>query len=499
MSQSLILCLVGTGFVSGRCIYLKKTKFASVEILNKKFFIPAVMNFIDGLALQHTSMDYSRYNRLRFVVSELLKRRVLGAYPGTDGKITVDVYVADTYIEISIQDKGVPMWMEISPVGDFVNVTDEKNLYNYMIEFMTDGFGLEKLGKDGQRIYVRMNLLNKIGFKEPEPYQSIEVLDTNISIKEVKTHEDAIEAIRCIYSEYKYSYSYERFYYIESFMRAIKEKEIMSFLAVNEHGQTAGHFALVFSPDLKNMPEISAVVTRKEFRGLGLFAKFMDYAIKFGEKNSFRALMGQPVAFHTLSQKAFIKSGFTATAVLLSYIGSDIESEYNKNKERLDLFASVKILDESAGCVVYIPKEIKEFTQKVFEKMNYNYTVAENASIGDATEINIETYSTLKTTKILVKSAAEDLEEILKDAIKDSIRGKNEMIELAVSMNAPSSEYAYEVAKKCGFVFSGLLPGSETADYFIMQMMIGTDCNYDRLVVTGEYEDLKNEILLING
>lgn len=477
---------------------MKMGKIASIEIRNKKFYIGAVMNFLDGIVAKHTALDFSRYNNLRYVMGEVLKRRIERAYPGAEGIITIDFYLTESYFEISIKDKGEPIWMDFSFDGEVLDVRDKTAMRNYLLGFMTDGFGVEKLGKDGQRIFIRMNILHKIVFKEPEPYPETEVLDTNISIKAVETYEDAIEAIRCIYSEYGYSYSYERLYYIDSFMKAIENREIMSFLAVNEHGQTAGHFALAFSDTFKNMPEISTVVTRREFRGLGLFAKFMNHCMDMGKQYGFRALMGQPVAFHPLSQKAFLKSEFTATAVLLSYIGSDIESEYNKNNERLDLFASVKILDKTAHSVIYPPKELRPFVEKIFKKAEYSYEVKEGDAFDESTMISIETNSSLKTTKILLNGTADDFEQILRDAVKDSIRGKNEMIELMISMNVPGCEFAYEIAKKCGFNFSGLIPGSETADYIVMQMLIGTDCRYDQLVTVGEFEELKNDVISLN-
>ena len=170
----------------------------------------------------------------------------------------MEVYLTERYLEVSIKDKGVPSWMESNDVQDGSegvggsDYSSEQNMRNLLMDFMTDDFGMEKLGRDGQRIFVRMNILRKIVFQEPEPYPETKALDTNITIKEVKTPKDAIEAIRCIYSEYGYSYCYERLYYIDSFMEAIERGELRSFLAVNEHGQTAGHFALSFSDKFKN-------------------------------------------------------------------------------------------------------------------------------------------------------------------------------------------------------------------------------------------------------
>lgn len=472
-------------------------KIASIEIWNNPFYIDPVLGFLDRIAAKHPEMEFARYNAMRYVIGSILEQRIANAYPGGRGTLQVDLSLSSTYFEFSIKDKGEPAWTDFSYNKELI-ANNEQGRRNFVLDMMVDGVGMEKLGKDGQRIYIRQRITNAIHFKRPKPYQPIEVLDTNISIRPVITREDAIEAIRCIYSEYGYSYSYEKVYYVDSFINMIQNGELMSFLAVNEHGQTAGHFALSFTDTFKNMPEITMVVTRKEFRGLGLFARFMDYCIELGEKHSFRALMGQPVGFHPMSQKVFLKSGFTAVAVLLSYIGSDIESEYNKDNQRLDLFAGVRILDKNARTIVYPPAAIGSFVDKVFAKLGWEYELRQANELCESTQLSIENNASLKVTKVLVDGASEDLRQLLQDTVKDSIHRKNEMIELLISMNNPSCGHSYETAKKCGFVLSGLLPGSERGDYLVMQMLIGTDCHYDQLVTIGDFEELTKDIVVLN-
>lgn len=470
---------------------------ASIKIINKKFYLSAVLNFLDAVASNHSEIEFGRYNRLRYVVGEILENRIAKAYPDSEGMIEVEFNLLDQYFEVSIKDMGEPAWADFS-YGENPDLNDNIELRNYVLNQWMDGIGMEKLGKNGQRIYVRMKILHPLQFKAPEPYKEMEVLDTNISIRPVETEEDAIEAIRCIYSEYGYSYSYERLYYVESLLKLIKNGELLSLLAVNEHGQTAGHAALAFSDTFKNMPEISTVVVRKEFRGLGLFSKFIDYCMELGEKRGFRALMGQPVAFHPMSQKAFLKAGFTPTSVLLSYISSDIESEYNKDNRRLDLFASVKILDKTAHSRIYPPKSLRSFIEKTYDNMGWDYEVCETASWKDETEIQVETNSSMLITKVLLQEASDDLEEIVEGIVKNAIRNKSDMIEFFISLNDASCPYSYEVAKKCNFVFSGIIPGGETNDYILMQMLVGDDCHYDHLMTVGEFEDLRKDIIALN-
>lgn len=475
---------------------MQMRKIASIQIWNEKLYIGAVLNFLDSIVSNHSSMEFGRYNRMRYVVGEVLENRIEKAYPGKKGTIDVELFLSEEYFEVSIKDMGVPAWTDFS-YDENLDISDKQGLRNFILDQWMDEIGMEKMGKNGQRIYIRQRILNPIHFKKPEPYPEMEALDTNITIRPVVTEEDAIEAIRCIYSEYGYAYGYERLYYQDSFLRLIENGDIMSFLAVNDHGQTAGHFSLTFSDTYKNMPEMSTVVIRKKFRGLRLFSKFIEHSIEVGKKHRFRALMAQPVAYHVISQKAFLREEFTATSLLMAYLHSDMGGAYGGENERLDISACVKILDEEAFSKVYPPEELKSFITKQYDRLGWKYELCEAMGPAETTQISVEDNGTLKIKKITLMQSAEDFEQILNDTVRDTIRKKNEMIEMMIALNDPSCAYGYEIAKKYQFVFSGVIPGAENGDYLVMQRLIGEEIKYEQLVTTGEFEELKNDIIEI--
>jgi len=470
---------------------MESKKIATLEMWNNKCYVEAALYFMDVVIGR---LEIPHYQSFRFVVGEILSKRMDSAYPDNRGLMYVDIFLKETFFEVSIRDKGVPGWQDFSYDMEEIG-NNKKDFRNYLLSLCTDGVGMEKLGKDGQRIYIRLKTINPVKFKRPQPYKEMEVLDTNISIRPVETQEEIIEAIRCIYSEYGYSYSYEKLYYVESFKQALENGELMSFLAVNDHGQTAGHFALAFSEQFQDMPELSTIVIRREFRGLGLLNRFCEFSVEIAKKKNLRALMCQPVAFHPMTQKSILKSGFTATSLLLSYIGSGLESEYNRNNERLDVCAGVKIIDEKAFSKIYPPTELRGFIKKIYDRLGWQYELCDDRQLSDSTQISIENYEQLKLTKMILRETANDLEDILKKTIQDTIKNKNEMLELVICLNSPGAEYGYQSAKKCGFVMSGVIPGSANGDYLIMQMLVGDSFDYDKLVLDGEFEELREDIL----
>lgn len=473
-------------------MYIKK--IASLEIYNNNAYIQPTLNFIDGIVATSRDYDVTRYSQLRFIVTEMIRRRIERAYPGREGKIYVELFIRDSNLEVSVRDMGVPEWIDFSYQEDEIT-TNKFAFLKFLVDRFIDSAGVEKLGKEGQRYYVRQQIKNPLKFRAPKPYQPIEVLDTNITIRPVKTEKDAIEAIRCIYSEYGYSYAYEKLYYVDNFLRMVKSGQLMSFLAVNEHGQTAGHFALAFSDLFENMPELSTVVTRKEFRNLGLFAKFIDHSMDLARRSGFRAIMGQPVGFHPMSQKAFLRGGFTATSLLLSYVDGETQSEYNLNRERMDLFACVKMVDPNAQCSLYPPKQLWDFVDGIYTKAGYQHKLMADAAPAESTRISYEENGSLKMKRVLLQEAGADLKQLLKSVVGDSIRKKHEMIELFISLRSASCDHGYTTAKDCDFVLSGILPGAANDDYLVMQMLLKTERHYDQLVTVGEFETLTNEII----
>ena len=147
---------------------MEQKKIVSIEIWNDKSFIIPVLSFLDTFASQ-TGADIVRYNRLRFALCGILRSRIENCYPGGRGNLYVELFRNQTSFEISIRDKGVPGWQDFSYDLERV-ANDATAMRNYILDQCVDEIGIEKLGKEGQRIYVRQSIKNPMEFKKPDPY-----------------------------------------------------------------------------------------------------------------------------------------------------------------------------------------------------------------------------------------------------------------------------------------------------------------------------------------
>lgn len=472
---------------------MDKIKMVSLEITNSPMYVEPVLTFLNTVMVE-TGISLKRRENTRLIVSKVLESRMHRAFPDSEGIMYVEFFLDDTVLEISIRDKGIPGWYDFDYESE--NISEDRQAFvNFLLNHFTDGVGIERLGKEGQRIYIRIRTKDINDFQAPELLEDLDVQDWNIHIRPVVTEEDVLKAIRCLYSEYGYSYAYERLYYVDSFLSAIREKKLLPWLLVNDHEQVAGYFALSFSDMFRDMPEISSVVIRKEFRGLGLMTQIAQHCLDVAKEMGLRAIMGQPVAMHTKTQKTMLRFGLTPVSMLFAYVDASSKGQYNRDKNRLDLCCCVKILDEHASSRIYPPQELRPFLEKIYRGLGWQYEFLEGCRTDESTELQIEENQVMQITKMILKEASDDLESLLKQNLKNAIRNKIEMVELAILLNRPSAGYAYGVAKDCGFSLSGVMPGGANGDYLIMQLLPGETIDYDRLVLEGGFAELRDDII----
>lgn len=469
---------------------------ATINIIDDERLLTSVLDFIDSIAKK---LNFAKDKEMKIGVAceEIISDRIKNAYQD-GGIITIEICLTNDTFEVSVLDKGLPYWKS-KTCYDPQNIDENASgLEDFLILNMADGSGCEKLGRGGQRMFLRFALPVPIELKQRET-KTIAVLDTNIEINEVKADDDEaiINAIACIYDEYQYSYGYERLYYPEHFKELIANKNYRSFIAVNSHKQAAGHYGLAYSDDYPEMPEWASVVVRHEFRGMGLFDKMLAHGIEAAKSAAARAIMTQPTAYHTATQKIALRQGFVATGILFNYVYSDIISEYNTDGRRLDLFIAAKFFDDDIKKAVYLPKEHICFSQEIYKKLNAPREFLSSVLPASETNMKHEVNALMKSGKLVVKRASADFGNELSQVMRAMRKNKLEMAEMLISMSDPSAVFAYEKCKALGFFFTGIIPCcGEADDYLLMQNLFEDEPNFDDIKSIGEYTDLLEYVKL---
>lgn len=471
------------------------SNIATLEILNDMRLLDGTLTFIESLALE-LGFEKSKAAKLRLASEEILVDRLQNAYAST-GKITVELFLHKDILELSIKDLGVPYWTDeqaFDPQNIAVNID---GLESFLAARSVDRYGLEKLGKNGQRTYVQMFLPNAIELKKEEECEA-DPLDSNFKCKKVGTDfAEIIAAITCIYSAYGYSYGYETLYYPEKFKELIEAKTLHSILAVNEHNEIGGHLALTFHEDYPDLSELATLAVKSSFRKCGIARKLFDYGFNIAKELDVNGVMGQPTAFHNISQRICYSNGFTATGFLFHYVNEESRGIYNKGERRLDLAICIKLFNLECR-IIYPPVEHSSFISGLYEKLGCAYEVREGiVPLADGLfqwSIN----SPMRICKIIVNRVGEDIASSIDNVMNLCAKNKIEMVEMYLNMSEPGCVFGYEMAMEKGFIFTGIMPGSSSGDYLIMQHLLDYPVNFDAVVADFDYAQVFKYIRGVN-
>ncbi len=469
---------------------------ASLLLPDDKRMLAPALAFIDQFAAG-LGLDSARILKFRMACEEVLLDRIANAYAG-GGEIRVDLGLSGSSLEVSVVDKGAPYWKGESRYDPHAADTAAVGLEDFLIAKMADESGMEKLGRDGQRFFLRAAL--------PAPPLPAErsardetPLDLDFAIRPTRPDgEDIIKAISCIHNEYGYSYGYERLYYPERFRELITGGGLRSYLTLNAHGQVAGHYGMAFSDLIPGMPEMATVVIRRPFRGNKLFDAMMRHFIETAPGFDAEALMMQPTAYHTATQHLALRYGFVATGFLFQYTNADMISEYNPDGRRLDLAVSVKALNlDKTSAVVHAPPELGGFLERIYRRLGVGRVFRAGSGGSGPAEMISEINSLMRSGKIVVWRSGSDFGQELSRLTREFLRNKLEMIELLLSLDDPAAPAAYGQARELGYLFTGLLPCGGRGDYLMLQYLSDGVPEPRRIATEGEFAEVLEAIVTL--
>ena len=467
-------------------------KIAAVSFLNDEWILGSVLHLIDTVA-ERFGMTSAKRLKLGMACEDMILGRIKNAYPRSDETIDVDITVTSEFLEISVRDKGAPYWQgEIQYNPEKVD-ENAAGLEEFLIANACDSSGSEKLGIEGQRRFVRLNLLSPIAFETKNSTEERAPENLQIDIVETKPEEkDIFAAITCIYDEYRYSYGYERLYYPERFKELIVSGGLRSFLAIGENGETAGHYCLSAAEDFP--PEWATVVVRRPFRGRHIFDRMCAHGVEMAKQAGERAIMTQPTAYHTATQKVAQRYGYSATGFLFQYVYAGMESEYNKTGKRLDLAVAVKPLANDWNGFAYLPEEHSDFIRQIYDDLGMKLDFPAPFRQSQPTVMNHTVNNLMKNGRITVTRAGNDFEKELSHATGFLRQNKAEMVELLINMSDSAAAFAYETAKKYGYFFTGIIPCGAKGDHLIMQNLFWARVDFDSVATTGKYTEFLDYI-----
>ena len=453
-------------------------KIASITIRNNINLLPLNCNYLQAM-VSHIGMSEEKTKTIRLLTENVLKRRIINAYPGI-GEITMDILVGLDRLIVEISDQGVPYWVDI-----------KKELES--LPRKADVYQLKKLGTEGQCFSMCFYLepeIDVMAFKKQDGIEE-SLLDSNLQIRPVQpVEEEIIEIIKCIHSNYGYGYINHRIYDLEQMKAILAEGNQWSYIGINDHKQIMAHASLAFHDDFKQMPELGGLVSKPYCRGHNVAGRMVEALCEAGKRKGVNGIFAMPVAFHPMSQKILNKQGFVPTGVLLHYVTPESTGEYADGDRRLDVCICAKLFKTAAPLKISVPMEHQPFVKDLYRKLGTACEFLPEMPPAGAGNFRIRYEKEISVGQLFVENAPADFDKDLDAMLGDFSRNNIAMAEAYVNISVPSAETVYRLLRDRGFFFSGILPGSSNGQYMILQNLMGHPVEWEKIVVIEGYDAL---------
>jgi anti-sigma regulatory factor (Ser/Thr protein kinase)/GNAT superfamily N-acetyltransferase len=387
------------------------------------------------------------------------------AYPDcTPGDIFIEGNINPTELVLSFRDEGIPFHDSPKEFPDVIATDGEIQSHGLgfqIIRNIVDEVRFENLGKRGKVLHLVKKLPGQVDIEmdqeiheiTPAPLQQYEIRPMH--------PEEAIQVSRLFWMVYGYTYKNEDFYRPEGLLHLISSGHLISYVAVGEDGEVAGHIGLI-RPEPVPMAEIGLLVVSPAHRGRRIMES-LDKAISArASQLGLSGLSFNAVTSHDKSQKGGFHMGLVPCGLDLAacpprlfkaLVNTDVPPQ------RESYLHCFKYLTLPPPVTVHIPACHYAMITRIYEHLQQSCMMGIPKPANDSGDFRIHYDRTLLKGVITVITADErQWTEIL--------RVTNDMIEFAgaevVDLDLPLAQSAtgllFELAESAGFVFTGIRP-----------------------------------------
>lgn len=307
--------------------------------------------------------------------------------------------------------------------------------------------------------------------------------------------------IACIRDEYGDTYFKQDFYHPDFLRQKAREGVITFLVAETLEGRIAGMLILKRFFPRETMCEIASQIFRRQYRGYGLAMPFFEYGMDILLTGSYSAAFCLPVLFHDVTQRLLYRLGLRGTGIIMNVFNLEtIQHSYdNGRNSKHSQGIQIRALSKRDAGTLYLPKEHREFCEKIYRKLGARFTVRghnEEASDGglprDPAVSRLEyTFSERQQSlEIRIEAAGADLKDrLLRLRARYPLKGRL-TANVFLNCSEPQALAAYDVLKEMGYFFTGLKPLCGEREYMVLHNPGETVYYFEDYVVTEEFAEI---------
>ncbi|MBE3035249.1 MAG: GNAT family N-acetyltransferase, partial [Actinobacteria bacterium] len=322
--------------------------------------------------------------------------------------------------------------------------------------------------------------------EEPEPMPEAERVELDLGPLQPA---QAIEVCRCIYDAYRYTYVNEHMYYPDRVVALNQSGDMVSAVASTPDGEVAGHAALVFPEETREIADLAIVATKAKFRGQSIARRLGEYLSREALARGLAGMFLEEVTVHTFTQQFCHRLGFGDCAFLLAYSPATMAFKgiAEETGARRSVIVGFKYLKPPPPAPVHAPERHRDIIARIYESLGAPATfagageAAAAAAIPAASELHVAVNTGRSVATIHVPVYGRDLERRLRDEMYRLRREDVKVMDVLLDLGSPGTDTVTTALEAAGFVFTGLIPGGPSGDRLVLQYFNGVVVDYDAI------------------
>jgi anti-sigma regulatory factor (Ser/Thr protein kinase) len=380
------------------------------------------------------------------------------------GDIFIEGTITPFELILSFRDEGIPFHESPKEFPYFIAADSEMESHGLgfqIIRNTVDEVRFENLGKRGKVLHLVKKLPCKVDTESET--EILEITPAPLQQYDIRPMlpEEASQVCRLFWMVYGYTYKNEDFYRPEGLLHLISSGKLISYVAVGEDGEVAGHVGLM-RPEPVPMAEIGLLVVSPAHRGRRIMEALEKAISGKAVGLGLSGLSYNAVTSHDKSQKGGAQMDFVPCGLDLAACPPRVfKSLVNQDAppQRESYLHCFKYLTVPPQVTVYIPPWYHAMVTRIYDKLHQSCKLGVPKPTNTIGDFSIHYDKTLLKGVITVITADErQWSEILRVTNDMMEFAGAEVVDLDLPLAQPATGLLIQKAEEAGFVFTGIRP-----------------------------------------
>jgi hypothetical protein len=275
--------------------------------------------------------------------------------------------------------------------------------------------------------------------------------------------EEAEQVSQLMYRTYGNTYFNSDVYYPDRVAAQNARGSVLSYVAVGEDGQVAGHYALERNQD-GPVAEGGQAVVDPAHRGRGLLDRMKDFSLEEARQLDLAGWYADAVTVHTLTQKSNTAHAGRLTAVdLATAPKTEKFGTSGDQPQRVTCLLYFHWLQAPVWRPVYVPGRHREVVGEIYQRLECPIEFGEGSPpIGHGT-LAVKVDAGAAQANLRADAIGADTLQLIRSARRELVeRSHVEVVYVELPMAVPATAIVAEQLETDGFGFLGIAPHFST-------------------------------------